>query len=197
MVREAIAALLEVDERIEGVECLIHRMEAADTCDLRRPQIYLRAALSEFVSMEEAAKLDFARLKLAQPPTLESLLDPRLHVVRLLRNANVHLSTTQLTTGRKPAIWDGPRGPQEFQCRLFLANDLEASVRATKGAARYSAPDLTAMINWLSAEQGDWGIQNVVLRAAEEYARVLSTMIPKGGGTADPEMGECPNALDA
>jgi hypothetical protein len=179
-VRTAVHSLTEVDERIEGVERLSHQIRAEfenSDGDAKRSQIYFRAALSEFVSMEDAAAFDFKRLNLGDAPKIEKLSDPRLHGVRLLRHANVHLSATQLTTTERPAIWHGPTGSQEFQYLLFLATGLNKTIRATDQATRYASNVIAAMIDWLEAEQARWGIQHVVLRAAETYAQELATRL--------------------
>lgn len=192
-VRTAVAILSEVGERIQGVEHLCYRIahHAEDTAlDLSRSQIYLRASLSEFVSMEDAAGLDFERLSYPNAPRLESSTDPRLHTVRLLRHANVHLTATTLTTAEKPAIWHGPTGLQDFSYRRFLAKDLDSSIRATKNAARYSSTDLSAMISWVAAEQLEWGIQHVILGACETFARELAAHIPKLPNSSTTETGQ-------
>tara|TARA_R110000744_G_scaffold158819_1_gene274857 strand:- start:15621 stop:16250 length:630 start_codon:yes stop_codon:yes gene_type:complete len=179
-VRKSIACLGEVDERVEGVERLSFLIKAEYKIaeDVRRSQIFLRASLSEFVSMEDAAILDFHRLGYGKAPKIAALADPRLHVVRLLRHANVHLSATQLMTDHKSSVWIGPDGPQEFQYLSFHAVDVDRSIRTTNQSKRYSPEDLTAMIDWLLTEQAEWGIQNVVLRAAETFARELARLIP-------------------
>jgi hypothetical protein len=129
-----------------------------------RRRKYLRAALAEYASIGEAAKLDLGDVA----PKMVILDDPRVHIVRLLRHANVHLSASDIKTIDKPASWNGPNGWQDFTFKVYYIPDIEC-IRATDEAKKYAPSDLSAMINWLDQEQLRWGIQNVIIRAAEQY----------------------------
>jgi hypothetical protein len=176
-VQKATCKFTEVNERIDGVERMCWHLGTERTGqepdDLKRRRMYLRAALSEFASMEDAAAIDYRRLGYGKSPLIRDLDDPRLHVVRLLRHANVHLAVTHVSTSDRDAVWHGPDGPQEFKYTSMLAVDIEPSIHATDGAKYYSATNLAAMLEWLRNEQDRWGIQNVILRAAERYASLL------------------------
>jgi hypothetical protein len=175
-----LARLPEVKERVNGCVSFCYTMGAdirdrgAPTADeLADRRKHLRAALAEFSSMEDAALVDFANVSPNEPPRMVSLTDPRIHIVRLLRHANVHLSATPLSHSHREAIWDGPDGSQSFNYLLILANGLEESVRATRHSRHYDANALTEMLRWLEEEQQEWGINHVILRTAELYARFL------------------------
>jgi len=127
--------------------------------------------------MDDAVQVDFANLSGKQPPRMLESLDPRIHVVRLLRHANIHLSATTLSHSSRNAVWDGPAGRQEFEYPLPLGENLESSIRATRDAARYKPSDLSAMVEWLDAEQREWGIAHTVLRSAELYAAIAAAAI--------------------
>jgi hypothetical protein len=123
--------------------------------------------------MEDSAKIDYRSLGHKPPDGIQSLPDPRLHAVRLLRHANVHLSASMLSHESRPAVLNTPKGPEPFDFTLFTVDNVEASIRTTDAASRYLKSDLKPMIEWLEAEQREWGIQNVVVRATEVYARIL------------------------
>jgi len=101
-------------------------------------------------------------------PGMFSVDDPRVHVVRLLRHANVHLSASDIQTIDKPASWNGPTGREDFTFNVYFIPNIEC-IRTTRKASEYNPDDLTAMIAWLNREQLNWGIENVIIRAAEQY----------------------------
>jgi hypothetical protein len=157
----------ETCERVEG--CVLfcwHLQNTLSTTDdeLDKQRKYLRAALAEYASIDEAAKLDLGDAA----PKMIDLDDPRVHVVRLLRHANVHLSASDIRTIDKPASWNGPNGRQDFTFSVNFIPDIEC-IRATDQATKYAPSDLAAMINWIDQEQRRWGIENVIIRAAEQY----------------------------
>ena len=97
-VTRSLQPLAEVLERIDGCVAFSYSMKRdfanalqPTSLELSKSRKFLRAALAEFASMEDAAILDFAVAGKSQPPPLmRSLPDPRIHIVRLLRHANVH-----------------------------------------------------------------------------------------------------------
>jgi hypothetical protein len=99
--------------------------------------------------------------------------DGRIHVVRLLRHANVHLSASTLRQERRDAVWDGPTGSQEFEYLLIMGENMRDAITATRDSEAYSPADLTAMLDWLEHEQQEWGLNHIILRAAELYSSVL------------------------
>jgi hypothetical protein len=178
--------LPETKERIEG--CLQFAWHVAyepakagaPDEDAQNRRKYLRALLAEYVSIEESAKIDYRSLGLNPPSGIQALPDPRLHAVRLFRHANIHLYSSKISRDSRPAVWNSSDGLQHFDFTLFIADNLESSIRATGAANRYLEADLAPMITWLEAEQREWGIQNVILRAAEAYTRVLLRGIGRG-----------------
>ncbi len=109
----------ETKERIEGCVkfcCLLEAENLDNDEEAGRRRKYLRAALGEYAAIDEAAKLDLG----ATAPMMVSLHDPRLHVVRLLRHANVHLAASSIGKIDKPASWNGPNGKQDFIFEVYF-----------------------------------------------------------------------------
>ncbi len=163
----------ETNERLVGCLSFCSQMgsqtnEPASQDEAAKRRKFLRAALSEFASLDEAAKLDLAGTDRNHPRILSSD-DPRLHIVRLLRHANVHLATSKVHRKSKPAIW----ADQEFDFQVFYATDLNASIRATDQATKYHPDDLSKMIDWIETEQMEWGLDHLILKTAEVYIREL------------------------
>ena len=147
----------EILERLEGCLefCFQMGKETDKKLDVEESQNrrkFLRAALAEFASINDAAKIDAALLNVKFKKMLASN-DPRIHVVRLLRHANVHLSATNL-----------------FDFQVHYALELRSSILNTEQAKCYTPEDLNKMIEWLEHEQMNWGIGHVILKTAELYA---------------------------
>lgn len=163
----------ETNERLIGCLSFCGQMgsqndELASQEDVAKRRKYLRAALSEFASLDEAAKLDLDGTDRVCPRILSSD-DPRLHIVRLLRHANVHLAASKVHRKSKPAVWVN----HEFDFQVFYATDLNESIRATNQASNYQPDDLSAMIDWIETEQMEWGLDHLILKTAEVYVREL------------------------
>lgn len=175
-----IQQLPEVLERVEGCVhfCFLTNQNSvvtqSDYVGSARPrQMFLRAALCEFGSIGDAAKLDFEAGR-RQAPAMDQLLHPQIHIIRLLRHVNVHLAGSPLGRESRPAIWNGPNGVVEFEHVHYVVKSLAESVRETDDARKYADGDLTRMTNWLEDEQCKWGIANVIHRTAETYAAFLA-----------------------
>ena len=189
-VEACLTPLPELRDRVLGCVEFCHTLHAGrmtgyssegkqvpDAEELSKRRKYLRAALAEFSSMDDAALSDFANLPGCSAPRMLSSPDPRLHAVRLLRHANIHLSATNLSPAVRDAVWDGPLGRQEFRFFMIVAEDVQSSIRATNDAKRYRPADLSAMLEWLDAEQREWGIDHTVLRCAETYAAIVASAV--------------------
>ena len=170
VIKTKLTGKVELSERVEG--CLrfcwhvVYDSNAGEPANRRK---YLRAALAEFASLDEAARLDLGN----GAPKMLSLDDPAIHVVRLLRHANVHLSTSILSRSYILAIWRGPNGEQELDYPLYIVPDIDVGIRSTRDAKKYSSDELAEMISWIDSEQKKWGIQNVVVRALERFIEQL------------------------
>lgn len=178
--RRRLEALPEVLDRVDGCVhfCALTNSEAAgaesaDASAARARQKYLRASLCEFGSIGDAAKLDFG-VACRRPPGIRQLRSPQVHVVRLLRHANVHLAASKLAHKSRAAVWPSPDGDVEFDHTQYIIVNLEATVCKTKRSSDYSDAALSRMLAWLDREQREWGIANVVHRTAEVYGSVLA-----------------------
>lgn len=163
----------EALERLDGVVhfCACMGRQTNDegssesTSDRRK---FLRAALAEYASLDEAAAIDATALGITAPKIL-ALNDPRLHIVRLLRHANIHLAVSQIDRSSREATWND----QSFKFQIFYSPGIESSIQKTDQAAYYRADDLSKMIEWIETEQMEWGLDHLVFKAAELYAGTL------------------------
>lgn len=168
-----LARYPEALERLNGVAhfCACMGQQTDDkrsreeTPDRRK---FLRAALAEYPSLDEAAAIDATAMGTVVPKILSSS-DPRLHVVRLLRHANIHLAVSQIDRSSREATWND----QSFDFQIFYSPAIGSSIQRTDQAANYRASDLSKMIEWIETEQMEWGLDHLVLKTSELYANTL------------------------
>lgn len=170
----------EMLERLEGClafcwHCSAQLPKASENeeTNTKIRQKYLRAELSEYASLEDAAKYDFEAIGLQRPPKMYELNDPRLHVVRLLRHANIHMEASGIQKTTRPATWKSPNGPVKFDHINYVVKDLKKSILNTWEAKNYSPDDILRMVGWLESEQNEWGMPHLVFRTAELYVQEI------------------------
>lgn len=169
-VEKEIEVFSEVHERIKGCVAFCHQIgQKSEDGNIDKSRKYLRAALAEFVSLEDAAEIDCPQGLATGSLGILSLDDARLHTVRLLRHANVHLSACNIDKTSRSASWEGPDGFVDFDYTVFFIPEIRESIVATRQASKYSPSDLDEMISWIEKEQMEWGINHLILRSAELY----------------------------
>lgn len=173
ILEKSLARYPETLERLGGVvhfcACMGRQTDEEKTGDSTKDRRkFLRAALSEFASLDEAAAIDAATIG-ATAPKILTMDDPRLHVVRLLRHANIHLAVSQIDRSPREATWKD----QDFTFQIFYSPGIGSSIRGTEQAAKYRSDHLSKMIEWIEAEQMEWGLDHLVFKTSELYASNL------------------------
>lgn len=166
------ARLKNYPETLERIEGLVYfcgvlgnqNDTVATKVDLGARRKFLRAALAEFASLEDAVAIDF-KISNKFSKKMCDIEDPRVHIVRLLRHANVHLAISNLEQSSRNAVWR----EQEFEFQVFYSKDVKSSILQTRQAARYLDHDLMKMISWVEREQMEWGMDHLILKTAEVY----------------------------
>lgn len=139
---------------------------------------FLRAALTELVSVEDVLPLDLATgssarrtLRMNDSPL------PLLHLVRELRNHELHLYNNPLSTFSTELLWGHVDRPSEARpltvTEFVLEGITPASFAALRNARSYTQAEIEAMVGWFDKTQRTWGVQEVLLRAANDYAAEL------------------------
>jgi hypothetical protein len=135
----------------------------------------LRAALAELVSVEDVLPLDLTggpharqRFRMNDSPL------PHLHLVRELRNYQLHLKHSPLSKFTSDLMWGHPDRLSEatpISVSRWLLDDVTVeSFSRLKNAKHYRPAELAAMINWFNTTQNDWGVHEIILRSAIDYA---------------------------
>lgn len=138
-------------------------------------QGFMRASLAEFVGMEEALKRDLPRLAIpAAPIKANDGNRPLLHIIRELRNFELHLHSSPLTRQITQVLWPGPMDAKEegtpFEYQGWIIDDLtESQFRLLNNARHYRGDDIRQLVAWFNSAQREWGIHDLILRAIETF----------------------------
>ncbi|MCY1291977.1 hypothetical protein D9M69_582140 [compost metagenome] len=147
-------SLRPIRECLESAIHMAGQIELIDNClfDQRPEKVraaYFRASLTELCRVEDAAKVLGKRVSFYESD------DPSLHIVKLLRNYQVHLSTTKLNAGTKKVKFSG----EIMDYHTFLAENVTASqLRQLDSSARYSDEQLTELVMLFEQEQRQLGM---------------------------------------
>jgi len=134
----------------------------------------LRAALMEYVGMEDCLPGDLRRMGLPGPALrINDTGSAMLVLLRELRHVHVHVGQTRFERREQTAVFHVPnREVLEVTLPVLTIPraDLE-QLRDSRHSSRYHADELAAAIDWLDVAQGHWGIRLVVQAAINDYAR--------------------------
>ena len=136
--------------------------------NLRLREAYLRAALGEFVTMEDALRSDCP----ANPRRIVDSQNPLLHIIKQLRNLQFHLQTSILTPEQQRVLFRG----DEHDMDIYHIGDLDVSdFDKLRDARRYTDSDKIQMLAWFNQSQRVWGTADLVRRAVEAFASEIAT----------------------
>ena len=137
--------------------------------NLRLREAYLRAALGEFVTMEETLRSDCPT---TNPRRIVDSRNPLLHIIKQLRNLQFHLQTSTLTPEQQRVLFMG----DEHDMDIYYIGDLEITdFDKLNDARRYKDSDKIQMLAWFNESQRVWGTADLVRRAVEAFASEIAT----------------------
>jgi hypothetical protein len=136
---------------------------------------FFRAALTEFVSIEDILPLDLTARGIAkQQLRLNETPKPHLHVFRELRNHEIHLRQSSLSREERDMFWGRIEHPEAATLRrvpIWLLDGITvASFSQLHNVKRnYNHEEVCKLVDWLNQSQAVWGIQQLFLVAVEDY----------------------------
>lgn len=132
----------------------------------------LRAALMEYVGMEEALLTDLPSG--AVPMSIRDTRNAMLIVLKELRNVQVHLVRTTLQSAKRASffLFRGERHEHEFTALTIPRTDIER-IKDSRNSAPFVKADYDDAVEWLVGAQEHWGITEVVMHGIWEYARAI------------------------
>jgi len=136
---------------------------------------YLRAALMEFVGIEEVLPLDLAdRGRGETPLRIYDTQDAMLIMLREMRHVQLHLLNTSFESAKMEAFYRFGEDTHQTQVTVLTVPKADlAEIRQLRNASRYDSADLALAIDWLAEAQAKWGIGDVVQAGVQRYADML------------------------
>ncbi|MEO8149817.1 MAG: hypothetical protein ABI723_19415 [Bacteroidia bacterium] len=141
----------------------------------------LRAAVSEFVSIEEAIKIDSEINNISVVPLLiRKTENPLLHIVKQLRNYNIHLGSSVLDYTEETRRIFGTT--EDFSNGIgYDYTDKEAIIsnldiiefNKLKDAPCYFDKDKIDIIKWFNHNQIKWGVGHLIYLATLDYCDII------------------------
>lgn len=143
----------------------------------------LRAAISEFVSMEEVLKIDSDINNISLDPLLIiNTENPLLHIVKQLRNYNIHIGSSIIDYASETkrifgTIEDFEKGTgYEYTDREAVISNLDiAEFNKLKDAKKYYQSDKIKIIEWFNQNQIKWGVDHLIYLAILDYCDEIIT----------------------
>jgi hypothetical protein len=138
----------------------------------------LRAALAELFSVEDVLRLDLKELRRNDSVLkMNDTILPHVHFIRELRTHELHLYHSPLTGFQRDLLWGNmakPKDARPIKIELWRLDGVTVqSFGKLDNAKYYTADQQRAMVDWFNDAQGQWGVQEVVLRVANACAEAL------------------------
>lgn len=170
-IKKALSRLPETLARANGACHHCHEVRDDDAGAVEARESALRSALAEFVSMEESLGRDLNNAMIgAAPVKITESQNPLLHIVRELRNLEIHLQTSRLKSVTKEVTYVG----DNYQLDIWVAGDItESDFMKLRNARRYKRDDVVKMVDWFNRAQKEWGVDQLIYRAVVEYCRMI------------------------
>ncbi len=177
-INEALEVLPETSARFEGaIRFCWYCSASADVLFADEPkatrtrEAFLRASLAEYVSVEDTLKRDLLKIdSTSKPIRITDLPNPLLHLVRELRNLEIHLTSSQLSSSKKRVEYAG----QEHETTIWTVDNLTVQkFQELRNAKFYAKDDIERMVNWFNEAQYDWGVPHLMFRAIVEWATAI------------------------
>lgn len=174
---DVIRAMAKVPQTLERARCALHfcyRISNNDGGEAMIRQGYMRASLAEFVGMEETLSRELRQLGItARSIKANSGRQPLLHIIRELRNFEIHLHSSPLSPLKRSVLWGNYQRPEEahaLDLQLWVIDDLtKIQFLQLANARHYRPADISQMIAWFNAAQKEWGVHDLIFRAIETF----------------------------
>jgi hypothetical protein len=180
---EAIEILPETSARIEGALKFCWYVSATtDALFVNEPkatrlrEAFLRASLAEYVSIEDTLERDLHGLNTnIKALKIWNLKNPLLHIMRELRNLEIHLTSSKLSESKINVLLVHKGIEHQSEKTIWTVNDLTVekfqSLRYAK--ERYSQTEIKKMVDWFNDAQQDWGVHDLLYRAICELSSII------------------------
>lgn len=136
---------------------------------------FLRAALAEFVSMEESLVRDLDNIDSTKPAIkINNSSNPLLHILRELRNLEIHLNSSTLSAEQRDFMWKPFGEERNITTNVWYIDNLQLSdFLKLRNAKNYSLVELEVCVNHFLVEQKKWGIIEMIIRGVNSYSEEI------------------------
>ena len=144
---------------------------------------HLRASLAEFVSIDDALKLKYPSL--SEEFSIVQSRNPLFHIMKLLRDYNIHLGVTSLSEFKITAALESkPKAAHDIN--TLIINNLEVdSLKALKNAKHYSDSELTYLVNNFNTQQLRFGVADLIMKGLVMYSSHVKQFLTKNQPNSD------------
>ncbi len=170
----------DIYDRFCGVIYLITKIDGNSdvhiASNLAKSMACTRSALSEFVSIVEYLKENYPKLA-NHNYRIYSSTNPILHMIKLLRNYNIHLSESILSE-KKMSVTTAIDPSIEHELTVKYISNLSAQeLRKLRSSKDYDDNCLSSMIECFNIEQHIFGVSTLLMKSALEYADHIATIL--------------------
>lgn len=136
---------------------------------------YIRAALSEFVGMEDVAK-SLADKEYEHEISIDKCNNPLFHIMKLLRNYNIHVGSSVCSEVTVPVIAVG----EEHEINTDVIDNLSVeSLKALRAGKNYTYTEMDRMVQYFTLEQNKLGVCDLLLKGILLYTEFLLEFLTK------------------
>lgn len=153
------------------------RVSAESVCTQLR-EGFLRAALLEFVSIEDVLIQDLKNAKInSKPLKCYHTKNPMLHIIHELRNFEIHLHSGKLSSTTISAFWGNieyPENASPIKHKVWMIDDLtEDGFSRLNNSMYYTKDQIKGLVEWFNTAQKEWGVNFLIHIAVESYCRAI------------------------
>jgi hypothetical protein len=151
------------------------QLHAEEPRATRLREAFLRACLTEYRAMDEVLPRDLAALCIqASPLKINQLKNPLLHLMKELRNFEIHLATSSLLSAEINVVAKWQDKEIEHKSSIWVTDPLTVTkFKQLKNSRYYLDADITAMVNWFNQAQQEWGVHHLAFLAIKMYCEEL------------------------
>ena len=134
---------------------------------------YVRAALAEFVGIEDCA-VSILGERESPAAQLYKLENPLYHCLKLLRNYNIHVGISSLASQSIDVIFFGENHKLPV---AFIDNIDPMAISKLRSAENYSLAELELLFSAFDREQRKLGVGHLMMRGVYLYADLLGSLL--------------------
>jgi hypothetical protein len=156
--RECLSAVVYLASQIDLTDGSLHLRKE------KIQNIYFRAAIAELIRIEDITEQQGNKF------TFNKTDDPLLHVVKLIRNYQVHIAGILLSGGAIAVIWAGNQGIYESS---IVDNLNVQELRKLNSASSYTDDQLKELIVLFNINQRKFGVVQLLYNTCIHVARCI------------------------